>query len=47
MSRDAYFDDASTRIGFVRFARCSLEIFEVIVAEKRYVVRSVGMAFKT
>ena len=38
-----YFDDTSTRTGFVKLARCSLATFVVIVAEKRYVVRSLGI----
>lgn len=39
------FDDTSTRTGFDKLALCSLATLVVIVAEKRYVVRSFGMTF--
>jgi hypothetical protein len=39
-----YFVDTSTRTGFDKLARWSLATLVVIVAENRYVVRSLGMA---
>jgi hypothetical protein len=41
-----YFDDTSTLTGLFRLARWSLATFVVMVAEKRYVLRSFGMTFK-
>ena len=41
-----YFVDTSTRIGFVKLARCSFATLVVIVAEYRYVVRSFGIVFR-
>ena len=38
--------DTSTLMGFIKLARCSLATFVVIVAEKRYVVRSFGITFR-
>lgn len=41
-----HFVETSTLTGFDKLALCSLATFVVIVAEKRYVVRSFGMTFK-
>src|ERR1700722_6466268 len=41
-----YFPETSILAGFVKLARCNLVTFVVIVAEKRYVVRSFGMTLR-
>ena len=46
MQRLTHFELTSTRTGFDKLARWSLATLVVIVAEKRYVVRSFGMSFK-
>jgi hypothetical protein len=38
--------DTSTRTGFDKLARCSLATLVVIVAENKYVVRSLGIALR-
>lgn len=43
---DAHFVETSTLTGFVRLARCNFATLVVIVAEKRYVVRSVGSTLR-
>jgi hypothetical protein len=42
----AHFVDTSTLTGFVKLARCSFATFVVIVAENKYVVRSVGIILR-
>lgn len=46
MASWTHFSDTSTRTGFDKLARCSLATLVVIVAENRYVVRSLGIAFR-
>jgi len=43
---ETHFVDTSTLTGLTKLALCSLATFEVMVAEKRYVVRSLGISFK-
>ena len=38
--------ETSILMGFVKLARCNLATLVVIVAEKRYVVRSRGMSLR-
>ena len=45
-TRQTYFDDTSTLTGLFKLARCSLATFVVMVAEKRYVFRSLGITFR-
>lgn len=41
-----YFEETSTRMGFTRLALWSFATFVVMVAENKYVVRSVGMTLR-
>jgi len=41
-----YFEETSTRTGFTRLALCSFATLVVMVAENKYVVRSLGMTLR-